>query len=166
MGFSRQEYWSGLPFPPPGDLPDPGIEPASPVSPALQADSFPLNHWGSPFIWCGLMYTHTHTPFQILFPCRLWQNIEYTLRTLFRPLSFFSSSSPISISLYFFWAFKTAPHDFHGSHIWTLLWRVLCPGSHWLRVCSVFRAVWCPHWAETTEVSGGENSKTKYGHFC
>ena len=35
MGFSRQEYWSGLPFPPPGDLPDPGIEPASPVSLAL-----------------------------------------------------------------------------------------------------------------------------------
>ena len=31
MGFPRQEYWSGLPFPPPGDLPDPGIEPASPV---------------------------------------------------------------------------------------------------------------------------------------
>ena len=36
MGFSRQEYWSGLPFPSPGDLPDPGIEPRSPV---LQADS-------------------------------------------------------------------------------------------------------------------------------
>ena len=35
MGFSRQEYWSGLPFPPPEDLPDPWIEPASPVSPAL-----------------------------------------------------------------------------------------------------------------------------------
>ena len=35
MGFSRQEYWSGLPFPSPGDLPDPRIEPASPVSPAL-----------------------------------------------------------------------------------------------------------------------------------
>ena len=34
MGFSRQEYWSGLPFPPPGDLPNSGIEPASPVSPA------------------------------------------------------------------------------------------------------------------------------------
>jgi len=31
MGFPRQEYWNGLPFPPPGDLPDPGIEPASPV---------------------------------------------------------------------------------------------------------------------------------------
>ena len=32
MGFSRQEYWSGLPFPAPGDLPDPGIEPTSPAS--------------------------------------------------------------------------------------------------------------------------------------
>ena len=32
MGFSRQEYWSGLPFPPPGDLPEPGIEPVSPAS--------------------------------------------------------------------------------------------------------------------------------------
>ena len=36
MEFSRQEYWSGLPFPSPGDLPDPGIEPGSP---ALQKDS-------------------------------------------------------------------------------------------------------------------------------
>ena len=39
MGFSRQEYWSGLPSPPPGDLPDPGIEPAFLMSPAL-ADVF------------------------------------------------------------------------------------------------------------------------------
>ena len=35
MGFSRQEYWSELPYPPPGDLPDPGIELASLMSPAL-----------------------------------------------------------------------------------------------------------------------------------
>ena len=48
MGFSRQEYWKELPFPPPGDLPDPGMEPVSPVSPALQVDSLPLSHWGSP----------------------------------------------------------------------------------------------------------------------
>ena len=48
MGFSRQEYWSGLPCPPPGDLPDPGIEPMSPASRALQADYLPLSHWGSP----------------------------------------------------------------------------------------------------------------------
>ena len=44
MGFSRQEYWSGLPRPPPGDLPDRALESASPVSPALQADSLPLSH--------------------------------------------------------------------------------------------------------------------------
>ena len=48
MGFSKQEYWSGLPCPPPGDLPDPGIKPRSPVSPALQANSLPLSHRGSP----------------------------------------------------------------------------------------------------------------------
>ena len=47
MGFSRQEYWSGLLCSPPGDLPDPGIKPTSPVSPALQADSFPLSHQAS-----------------------------------------------------------------------------------------------------------------------
>ena len=40
LGFSRQEYWSGLPFPPPEDLPDPGIEAASLVSPALAGGFF------------------------------------------------------------------------------------------------------------------------------
>ena len=51
MGFSRQEYWSGLPFPSPGDLPDPGIKPQSP---ALEADALtsespgkPLTNWPS-----------------------------------------------------------------------------------------------------------------------
>ena len=47
MGFSRQEIWSGLPCPPPGDLPDPGIEPTSPAAPTLQADSLPQSHRGS-----------------------------------------------------------------------------------------------------------------------
>ena len=46
MGFSRQEYWSGLLFPSPGDLPNPGIEAGSP---ALQADSLPLSY---PVICC------------------------------------------------------------------------------------------------------------------
>ena len=45
MGFSRQEYWSGLPFPSPGDLPHPGIEPGSP---ALQADALPSETPGKP----------------------------------------------------------------------------------------------------------------------
>ena len=48
MEFSRQEYWSGLPFPTPGDLPDVGIEVASPVSPALQVDSLPAEPLGKP----------------------------------------------------------------------------------------------------------------------
>ena len=46
-GFSRQEYWSGLPFPSPEDLPNPGIEPVSPSSPALQTDSLLLSYLGS-----------------------------------------------------------------------------------------------------------------------
>ena len=52
MGFSRQEYWSGLPFPSPGDLPDPGIKPRSP---ALQADALPSEPPGKPakaeYLW-------------------------------------------------------------------------------------------------------------------
>ena len=46
MGFSRQGYWSGLPFPSPGDLPDPGIEPGSP---SLQADALTSQPPGKPF---------------------------------------------------------------------------------------------------------------------
>ena len=42
MGFPRQEYWSGLPFPPLGYLPNPGIKPVSPI---LQADSLPAEPW-------------------------------------------------------------------------------------------------------------------------
>ena len=52
IGFSKQEYWSGLPCPLPGDLPDPGIKPTSPPAPALQADSLPLSNQGKP--WCSV----------------------------------------------------------------------------------------------------------------
>ena len=45
MGFSRQEYWSGLPFPSPGDFPDPGIEPGSP---AMEADALTSEPQGKP----------------------------------------------------------------------------------------------------------------------
>ena len=48
MEFSRQEYWSGLPFPSPGNLPDPGIVPLSLASPGLQADALPQRHLESP----------------------------------------------------------------------------------------------------------------------
>ena len=61
MGFSRQEYWSGVPFPFPGDLPDPGIEPGSPP---LQADSLPSEPLGKPPLAHILLeiQTQCHTP--------------------------------------------------------------------------------------------------------
>ena len=48
LGFPRQEYWSGLPFPAPGGLFHPETEPISPVSPALQMDSLPTEPSGTP----------------------------------------------------------------------------------------------------------------------
>ena len=56
MEFSRQEYWRGLPFPPIGDLPDPGIKPKSP---ALQADSLPSEPPGKPNLFV-LSFSHTY----------------------------------------------------------------------------------------------------------
>ena len=50
MGFSRQEYWSGLPLPSPGDLPDPGIKPRSP---AFQADALTSEPPGKPYTCVG-----------------------------------------------------------------------------------------------------------------
>ena len=56
MGFSRQEYWSGLPFPSPGDLPDPGIESRSPT---LRADSLPSKPPGNPYMCvCVCVYIY------------------------------------------------------------------------------------------------------------
>ena len=51
MGFPRQEYWSGLPFPIPGDLPNPGIKPESPASSALAGRFFTTEPPGKPFSW-------------------------------------------------------------------------------------------------------------------
>ena len=69
MGFSRQEYWSGLPCPPPGDLPDPEIEPRSP---ALQADSLPYEPPGKPVTpsmycyFCNFLSSQIHFEFNKL----------------------------------------------------------------------------------------------------
>ena len=52
QGFSRQEYWSGLPCPPPGDLADPGIKPMSPASPALVGGFFTAEPPGKPTYIC------------------------------------------------------------------------------------------------------------------
>ena len=54
MGSPRQEYWSGLPCPPPGDLPNPGIEPTSLLSPILgRRVLYHSHHLGSPYIYSG-----------------------------------------------------------------------------------------------------------------
>ena len=57
MGFSRQEYWSGLPFPSPGDLPEPGIEPASP---AFQADALTFEPPGKHALHKMFLLTFCH----------------------------------------------------------------------------------------------------------
>ena len=75
MGFSRQEYWSGLPFPSPEDLPNPGIEPVSLTSPAL---ALAIRFFTiSATLEAGWMYnTHTHThPYMYVY------TVEYYLAT-------------------------------------------------------------------------------------
>ena len=72
-GFFRQKYWSGLPFPPPGNLPDPRIKPASPVSPALQVNSILLRHWESPSRATAVnVLSHNH-----------WTTREFPVNSLF-----------------------------------------------------------------------------------
>ena len=58
MGFPKQEHWSGLPFSPPGNFPNPGIKSLSPLSPALLVDSLLLNHWGSTNFILIISYKH------------------------------------------------------------------------------------------------------------
>ena len=62
MGFSRQEYWSGLPFPFPGDLPNPGIEPRSP---ALQADALTSEPPGKPYFFVMALPNQHHSVLSI-----------------------------------------------------------------------------------------------------
>ena len=62
MEFSRQEYWSGLPCPSPGDLPDPGIKPRSP---ALQADSLPSDPPGKPSLSAYPVLNSSHVFFHL-----------------------------------------------------------------------------------------------------
>ena len=78
MGFSRQEYCSGLPFPSPGDLPDPGIEPAPLMSPALTDGSLPRVPQGSP---------------QFTYKCNLFLYVVVYLASLLNSfLTFYSPS--------------------------------------------------------------------------
>ena len=64
MGFSRQQYWSGLPFPSPGDLPDPGMESRSP---ALQADASTSEPPGKPYWTRKAIYKLTNLKGMLVF---------------------------------------------------------------------------------------------------
>ena len=77
MKVSRQEYWSGLPFPSPGHHPDPGIKPRSS---ALQVDSLPLNHQG---LWYVIIFLH-----------RIWKMLLFYSTSLVWPLPQFSYLIP------------------------------------------------------------------------
>ena len=65
IGFSRQEYWSGLPFPSPGDLPDPGIEPGFPT---LQANALPSEPAGLEIAFFFFFSVKAQSGFQIQLP--------------------------------------------------------------------------------------------------
>ena len=115
MEFSRQEYWNELPFPSPGDLPDPGIEPQSP---ALQADALPskppgkplmyrlkirtesvLSHFlkaltGSASVHCELDYTEVEYLYAWFIGCHLWR---MSMHTLFFLIELFEIASIITL---------------------------------------------------------------------
>ena len=78
LGFSRQEYWTGLPCPPPGDPPNPGIEPAPNhafCAPTLQADCLPAEPLGKPLL---LVFTYS-----LIFHSTLYRIlVEFTFRHL------------------------------------------------------------------------------------
>ena len=67
IGFSRPEYWSGLPFPRPGDLPNPGIEPMSPESHVLTAGFFTTEPPGKPLVFFFFFYVSVLFCFMFLF---------------------------------------------------------------------------------------------------
>ena len=105
MRFSRQEYWSGFARPPPGDLPDPGMEPASPLAPALQVYSLLLSHGGSP-TWLQSSAFPSPTSFWTT-SCALPHLIHSAYSASFQTLSHLMSAlaAPCSFcrTSFFFW---------------------------------------------------------------
>ena len=111
MGFPRQGYWSGLPFPSPGNIPDPGIEPISLASPRWQTDSLPLCHWEAVFycITSGISHLFTslsgpsrwlsfYTPSQMqrnfcwlsnFLLTNVWRGLFYFFKKIFKVLEDF-----------------------------------------------------------------------------
>ena len=94
MRLFWQEYWSGLSFPPPGDLPNSGIEPARPKSPVLASGFFATEPSGKPKLanerhsinTCELKATGTEKPEMLLYPGQKWEHFEKAVGLLWASL--------------------------------------------------------------------------------
>ena len=107
MGFSRQEYWSGLPFPSPGDLPDPGIKPRSP---ALQADALTSEPQGKPFhsfMKVPYNYCISISPFISVDICFMYLGTSMSVAYMFPNVIYFYWIDPFLIIQYLFIFFFT-----------------------------------------------------------
>ena len=107
MGFSRQEYWSGLPFPSPGDLPNPGTEPKSP---ALQTDALLSEPPGNPLKQKGAC----------LFSAQLWGDARYLRVPTLSVARCWDWGMPLSVCRS--WWYLQLPHSWRGVD--------LCPVHH------------------------------------
>ena len=133
MGFSRQEYWSGLPFPSPGDPPNPGIKPRSPT---LQADSLPLEPQEKKIVWYternlgipGLLFLMI--PFCLLsfhsFSCEklIWVWARIYLSSLLFLRSYNSYISMIIQRLFAWHTLWTNFHIFENRQLWNGTWNL------------------------------------------
>ena len=101
MGFSRQEYWSGLPFPSPGDLPNPG---AKPESPALQADALLSETPGKPLKWEGPSFL-----------CTAVRDARYLSVPTLGVVLCWDQGKPFSVCKS--WWYVQLPHSWCGVHL-------------------------------------------------
>ena len=97
VGFCRQEYWSGLPCPPLGNLPDSGIEPSFPEASALQADSLPLSYQGKPRIGPAVKQQSTDSGTQKEVS-EAWQKTQTMLQKQANLFQTGSVPSPLSLT--------------------------------------------------------------------
>ena len=125
MGFSRQEYWSGLPCPPLEDLPYPGIKLVSPACPVSQADSSPLNHQGSPDLRITKLFCITEDVSEIpqLLSFHFYRKYFFTSKNFFFENDFWGTLMS-KVSPYYLHVSQTLKYP--GS----LLFLILCQHCH------------------------------------
>ena len=123
--FPRQEYWNGLPLPPPGYLPNPGIKLASPVSPALQMDTLPVSLPGSP---CHYQLSILYIVLCISIPISQFIPLPYPLVIMFifcicDSISVVQMSSLVPIFL------DSTCNQYHMIHVFVRLTPLSIPAS-------------------------------------